>query len=274
METYETDGRFELKKIYHGSLNSMQSGFNLQRSLCVNRDGSAIYMTSSKDDAIANYACPYSPESRAKIHALINADDLKEKSFSFYQERLIQISKPHISECSVELERPFVANDEPLESWREERSLKGPIANFLSNSGLHPTRASSISEVIGSRVAKAETSSDILDILRTAAGDLLDAKEQIKVSTLVPALKDRFDGIVDLGAKDLWFAPNDAVHIVVWDANKVQINNSRTLTAEESLAIKEHNTAEPDPYKNPEPFSMERALASRGKSRESGLDID
>lgn len=249
--------------LYHGTIFGNVDFKNPKpRKNSYNRDGESIYLSTDISDAVANYATPYSPDNRSKLHFM---RDHKETTMGFDEmlDRSFENHIPKVIICDVNVQRPFIVSDARLQPHSPEYALDTGISDHLVQCGIMGPRCGEITKEIMGVVKRKKTSNEIITFLREAAFNYVPYEMQDKIKgrkSFSDAIFSRFDSILDKKASDLWFVRDGVSHLILKDPGKIKILEVKSITRTESEILRDHHMYPYGPTEAPPHFDVEKQL--------------
>lgn len=258
---------------YHGTIignEKFSEKYNQKESS--NRDGSCIYLTSDINDAVANYASPYSNDNRSKICIMIDKG-LVNQTVAECADYIFSRHSPKILTCSVKYNRPFISSKKQIEeSQPEYKNLNHSISEFLVAKGVFHETNRAVVDALINKISAKKTSQDILNYLRfDAIHDASSVFPKIKNimsgnTSFSPCLFNRFDAIIDRCADEEWNVGRGVEHIIISDSSKIKVSHVRIITPNEALILRDYHRQPINPHKSPELFDCHKVLGWRDVS--------
>lgn len=249
--------------LYHGTIFGNEDFNNPKpRKNSYNRDGESIYLTTDISDAVANYATPYSADSRSKMHFMLYHNETT-MSFNEMLARLFENHTPKVLTCDVSVNRPFVVSDARLQPHSPEYALDAGISDHLVQCGIMGPRCGDITKEIMKVIKRKKTTSEIITFLRESAANYVPYEMQDMIKgrkSFSDAIFSRFDAILDKKASDLWFVREGANHLILKDPSKIKVLEVKSITRTESEILRDHHMHPYGPHETVPHFDVEKQL--------------
>lgn len=204
---------------YHGSFADITS-FNKDSQDDYSRLGKGFYFTTNAQDASDNYASPESPELQAKAQAIMShlhksGSPIKDINYSQIKKGLAEEGGA-VYPVYLNVKTPFViSEDTPYHRGQYDKAISfGAIATAIVMD--HEGNMDEV-EQLNKQLNGASNTVDAINIITRFSQ--YNGYDGLPLQIIE---RSGFDGVIDKSAGNLWHTPNDAEHLIVFNANQIK----------------------------------------------------